>query len=134
MPAPSQRPSRIVEAAFFEKDIGPVSAAELLAMPEDSWGILRDRLTDYAREKEAGLLARCLMCGGRVFIQSRKHRGKRLPYFVHFKGGDPNCPWYCGMTMKPDDARAAQYQGQQESIAHKLLCEQLDLLARGDPR
>jgi hypothetical protein len=134
LPARSQRPRRIIEAAFFEKEIGPVSSAELLAMPEDGWGILRDRLTDYAREKESGLLARCLMCEGRVFIQSRMHRGKRLPYFAHFKGGDPNCRWYWGATMKPDDARAAQYRGRQESIAHRLLCEQLDLLARDDPR
>ncbi|WP_448044368.1 competence protein CoiA family protein [Bradyrhizobium liaoningense] len=134
LPARSQKPRRIIEAAFFEKEIGPVSATELLAMTEDAWGILRDRLTDYAREKESGLLARCLMCEGRVFIQSRMHRGKRLPYFAHFKGGDPNCPWHRGMTMKPDDARAAQYQGRQESIAHRLLCEQLDLLARDDPR
>lgn len=74
------------------------------------------------------------MCEGRVFIQSRMRRGKRLPYFAHFKGGDPNCPWHRGMTMKPDDVRAAQYQGRQESVAHRLLCEQLDLLARDDPR
>ncbi|MFH1346275.1 MAG: hypothetical protein ABIL01_34490 [Pseudomonadota bacterium] len=130
----SQKPRRIIEAAIFDRQIGPVTATELLAMPEDGWGILRDRLTDYAREKDAGLLARCLMCESRVFIQSRMLRGNRLPYFAHFKGGDPSCPWHHGATMKPDDARAAQYQGRQESAAHRLLCEQIDQLARGDPR
>lgn len=40
----ARKPQRSVEAAIIE-NIGPVSIQELLAMPEDRWGMLRDRIT-----------------------------------------------------------------------------------------
>lgn len=114
--------------------VGPVSARELLRMPEDDWGIIRDRITDHTSGKTDGRVARCMMCNGRVFIQTRVKSGKRLPYFAHYKGGDPNCKWFHSKTMLPDAARAAQYQGRQESVAHRMLCEQIDELVRLDGR
>lgn len=40
----AKKPQRSVKAAIIE-NIGPVSIQELLAMPEDRWGMLRDRIT-----------------------------------------------------------------------------------------
>lgn len=119
---------------MFDQPIGAMSAPELLSLPEDTWGTLRDRLTDGARGSQDGLAARCLRCEGRVFIQTRKQGERRLPYFVHYKGGDPACPWHHGSSLSIDAARAAQYQGQQESRTHRMLCEQIDELAKADTR
>jgi hypothetical protein len=119
---------------MFDLPIGPMSARELLSLAEDAWGNLRDRLTDGARGGQNGLTARCLRCESRVFIQTRKQGGRRLPYFVHYKGGDPTCPWHHGSSLSLDDARAAQYRGQQESRTHRMLCEQIDELAKSDAR
>lgn len=103
-------------------------------MPEDEWGILRDRITDFAADKDGGRLARCMHCNSRVFIQTRVSGEKRLPYFVHYSGGDPACPWFQGKTISPDAARAAQYGGAQESNAHRSLCEEIDRLLSLDTR
>ena len=127
-------PRRIIEAVIFDGDIGPLSARELMAMPNDDWGLIRDRITDRNNGKCDGLLARCMCCGGRVFVQSRLIGNKRLPFFAHYKGGDPNCPWYHGRTIQPDEARAAQYGGQQESIAHRMMCEKVAEIVQLDPR
>ncbi len=78
-----RQPQRTVQAAIIQ-DFGLVSARELIAMPEDEWGILRDRITDFAVDKDGGRLARCMHCNSRVFIQTRVSGEKRLPYFVHF--------------------------------------------------
>ena len=75
-----------------------------------------------------------MCCGGRVFVQSRLIGNKRLPFFAHYKGGDPNCPWYHGRTIQPDEARAAQYGGQQELIAHRMMCEKVAEIVQLDPR
>ena len=42
---PAQAPQRTVEAVMAE-GIGEVSAQDLLAMPEDESGLLRDQITD----------------------------------------------------------------------------------------
>lgn len=119
---------RIVEAAVIEK-IGPVTARELIAMPKDRWGHLRDRITD-ARQGKDGLTAHCMACDSPVFITTRFG----CPLFNHYAGGDPNCPWRHGRNMKPDQVRARQYKGQQESKFHRLMCEQLGELVALDQR
>jgi len=127
-----RKPQRIVEAAVVE-GIGPVAAHDLVAMPEDSWGLLRDRITDR-RQGNDGLVARCLACDGSVYIRTARRRGVSLPLFAHYSGSDPSCPWYHGRNTAPDDARAAQYQGRQESDFHRLMCEQVAALVALDPR
>lgn len=127
-------PRRLVEAAIFEGEIGPVCARELIAMPADQWGILRDRITDHRQRRPSGLCCRCMMCGDPVFIRTSRWNGQSLPHFAHFKDGGHSCPWRTGDTKHPDLARAAQYQGRQESAAHRLLCEHIAAIARLDPR
>lgn len=46
---------RIVEAAIIER-IGPVTAQDLMAMSDDSWGLIRDQITDRRNGKD-GLVA-----------------------------------------------------------------------------
>lgn len=127
-----RQPQRIVQAALVES-IGPISAHDLLRMPEDSWGILRDRITDrrYGRE---GLDANCIACGGNVYIKTVRRRGVRHPLFAHYSGANPDCPWHHGPNTPIDDARAAQYRGRQESDFHRLMCEQVAALVALDPR
>lgn len=129
-----REPRRIIEAVVFAGGIGVLSADELLAMPNDEWGVLRDRLTDGRQGKANGLTARCTMCETPVYIQTRPLRGRSLPYFAHFKGAPPDCPWHHAKNMTPDQAKAAQYGGRQESPAHRQLCNLIDELIRLDPR
>lgn len=130
----STAPRRLVEAAIFEGDIGPVSAQDLLAMPTHQWGNLRDRITDQRQGRSSGLFCRCMMCGDPVFIRTRAWNGQSLPHFAHFQNGGRGCPWRTDATKHPDAVRAAQYGGRQESVAHRLLCEHILDLARLDPR
>lgn len=106
-----------------------MTAQQLLGLRADDWGMLRDRITDH-RYGKVGLVARCFMCGGNVFITPRNGR----PLFKHYKGSDPACRWYTGRPMRPDNARAAQYQGRQESVPHRLMCEQIAELVALDAR
>ncbi|ACL02882.1 hypothetical protein Dalk_1179 [Desulfatibacillum aliphaticivorans] len=129
----ARKPTRIIEGAMFDGEIGPVSAQELIAMPESQWGLFRDRITDRHNGGE-GVEARCLMCGTPVFIQSKVNNQERLPYFAHYRGGDVNCPWYNGKTKDPEQLRAVQYHGQQESFFHRAMCEKLAEVVQLDER
>ena len=128
----AKAPQRIVEAAVIDR-IGPVTAQELLAMPDDSWGLIRDQITDHRNEK-GGLVAKCMACNSPVYIRTSRLRGIARPLFQHYAGSDPNCRWYQGRNIKPDDARALQYQGRQESNFHRLMCEQIAELVALDDR
>lgn len=124
----TRSPRRIVREAFFE-GLGPLSVHELLTMSRDSWQTLRAGITDH-RHGRPGTVARCAACNGEVYIAS----SRGLPLFAHFQGSDPRCPWYSGENIHPDDARAAQYRGQQESLAHRRMCELIAELCSMDPR
>ena len=127
-----RQPQRTLEAAIIE-GIGLVTAHDLLSTDENRWGIWRDRITDRRQGKE-GLTARCGNCDGAVYIKTAKLRGVSRPLFAHYSGSDPNCPWYRGRNIKPDDARASQYRGRQESDFHRLKCEQIAELVALDER
>lgn len=124
----SREPRRIIEEVIFEK-LGPLSARDLLAMPRDGWESLRAGITDH-RNGQDGLTARCVACQGPVYITTSHSR----PLFAHYQGSDPRCPWYTGKNMHPNDARAAQYRGQQESEMHRSMCELIAELAALDER
>ena len=82
------------------------------------------------RNGKNGLLARCMKCQSDVFIRTASDR----LLFAHFEGANPNCPWFTGKNMHPNDARAAQYQGKQESEAHRSMCELIAELSSLDER
>lgn len=130
----SEKLRRIIEAGVFDGEIGPVTARELVEMPEAEWGTLRDRITDHRYGRPAGLLCRCAMCSDAVFIRARKKNGVRYPLFSHFQGGGLHCPWHHGANEHPDQLRRDQYRGQQESHTHRLLCEQIASAAKLDER
>lgn len=128
----ARKPQRIIEATLIE-GIGPITARDLLAMPEDSWGLLRGRITDRRHGKD-GLVARCMACEGEVYIRTARLGGTSRPLFAHYSGRDPDCPWHHGRNAMPDDACAAQYQGCQESTFHRLMCEKIAELVALDER
>ena len=123
-----QKPRRIIEEVIFEQ-LGPLSARDLLAMPRDGWESLRAGITDH-RNGNGGLVAHCVACQGQVYITT----SHGLPLFAHYQGSDPRCPWYSGKNKHPNDARAAQYRGQQESEMHRRVCELIAEIAALDER
>ena len=74
-----RKPQRIIEAALIE-GIGPITARDMLVMPEDRWGLLRDRITDRRHGKD-GLVARCMACEGAVYIRTAR-LGRNEPSVV----------------------------------------------------
>lgn len=122
------QPRRLIEEVIFE-NLGPLSARDLLAMPRDGWESLRAGITDHRNGKD-GLVAHCVACHGQIYITTSHGR----PLFAHYQGSDPRCPWYSGNNMHPNDARAAQYRGQQESKMHRSMCELISELAGLDER
>lgn len=103
-------------------------------MPETRWGMIRDRITDWRNGKD-GLSARCMWCDHPIYIKTTKIGDVSRPLFAHYSGSNPKCPWYNGSNnITPDDARAAQYKGQQESKFHRLMCEQIAEIVSLDKR
>lgn len=126
-------PQRTIEEVFIEGK-GPLTSGQLLSMHADEWRFLRDEATRFHKTGE-GLSLRCHQCGGPVYIKAFRAQGEQsLPMFAHFKDADRRCLWFTGDTISPDDARADQYQGQQESVAHEQMCALIDELVRLDPR
>jgi hypothetical protein len=128
------RAKRIIKHALIGGGIGPISAEELLATPTVQWELWRRMITDAHLAAPRNDLAHCLMCGGPVFIRTKAFRGEKRPLFAHYAGADSACPWFTGDPIRPGDARASQYHGQQESAAHRQLCNLLAELAGADPR
>lgn len=129
-----QEPQRTVKAAVFDGDLGPFTAAELMSLPEEAWGHLRDLISDRRAVQPENPLARCLLCKRGVFIRVQALGEQRLPMLVHFAEPGLNCEWHRATTIHPDAARAAQYAGQQESELHRNLCEAIARLLQADPR
>lgn len=128
-----RKPQRTIEEVFIDGR-GTLTSSQLLAMHDDEWGFLRDETTRYNKTRE-GLALRCHECGGQVYVKVARAKGEASrPMFQHHKGANPNCPWFTGDTMTPDNARAAQYGGQQVSAAHEQMCALIEELVRLDPR
>jgi hypothetical protein len=126
-------PQRTIEEVFIDGR-GPLTSAQLLAMHDDEWGFLRDETTRFSKTGE-GLSLRCHECGGPVYVKAVRAQGElSRPMFAHRRDADHNCPWFTGDTMTPDEARAAQYHGQQVSAAHEQMCALIDELVRLDAR
>lgn len=119
---------RLIQEAFFE-NLGPLSASELLAMPRDGWESLRSALTDQ-RNGKGDQIARCAACQSQIYITTSHDR----PLFAHYQGADPRCPWFSGKNKHPNDVRAKQYRGQQESVMHRRMCDLIAELAALDER
>lgn len=86
------------------------------------------------REDRTRPIARCRLCEGGVFIRVQADRDGHVPMYAHYPDGSRDCPWYEGNNLREDDARAAQYQGHQESALHRRLCSTIEQLVKADPR
>ena len=126
-----QRTIRIVD---FDWPRGPVSIEQLMSMPIAQWEHIRTEITKRRQETPSEPLGRCRLCGGSVFIKTQSTLAILSPYFAHFADAPDDCPWHHGPNLRPDDARASQYQGQQESALHRWLCNQVAELVGADPR
>ena len=125
---------RTILIADFELPRGTVGIEQLMAMPRAAWGHLRSQINLRWQQDRSNPLARCRLCEGGVFIRSQATRDGHIPMFAHFPDGSKTCPWYDGGNLHPDNARAAQYQGHQESALHRRLCSTIRELAKADQR
>lgn len=137
-----RQPTRTVETALVKRPtpggafelLYTVSFRELLSMTSGEWGHLRDRASDHRNDSAIGLSIRCLRCGEPLFISTRRHGNRNLPLFSHHSSARVTCPWNSGQTLSPDQVRALQYGGRQESELHARLCHILENAAKADPR
>jgi hypothetical protein len=113
---------RSIEEALFELPFGPITIGEILHRPE-LWQLLRDEITDRINSDPNRPLAICRECGGSVLIAVRARGDNRYPYFAHRSADQRPCIWHSDPRLRPNDARALQYGGAQESPLHKYLCE-----------
>lgn len=125
---------RTIEIADFELPRGAVSIQQLMAMPRTTWDHLRNEINRRRQQDLARPLARCRLCKGPVFIRSHFAGGDHAPVYAHYPESPVDCPWYQGVNLKPDDARAAQYQGHQERALHRWMCDTIAELLVKDPR
>lgn len=131
----SQDNQRTVKTAIFAGNRGAISIETLMAMPSEQWEHLRGAITKQWTSDPENPLAVCLLCKKPVFIRAQSRRnGSNLPVYRHYSNREISCPWHSGENMTPDNARAAQYEGRQESALHKALCEQVAALAGADFR
>ena len=119
---------------MFSGEIGPLTSDQLMALPRMEWQHLRDAITDNRRGQTSGVEAKCMACAAPVYISCRDVRGEKYPYYAHYTEVNQTCPWYQGRNLRPNDARAIQYAGQQESEVHRMLCEKIDEIIRLDSR
>ncbi len=105
-----------------------------MAMPSAQWEHIRFEITKRRQEDPVQPLARCRLCRGSVFIKAQATSLGLVPYFAHFSDVRSDCPWHHGSNLRPDEARAAQYLGQQESALHRWLCEQVAEIVSLDKR
>lgn len=102
-----------------------------MKMPPETWGHLRNEINRRRQQDPDRPLARCRLCKGPVFIRSQFTRGEHAPVYAHYPESPGDCPWHHGSNLKPDDARAAQYQGHQERALHRWMCDAIaELLAK----
>nr|WP_047165981.1 hypothetical protein [Sphingomonas sp. Y57] len=125
---------RTIEMADFELPRGPVSIAQLMAMPHELWDHLRIEVTKQRQRDPDRPLARCRLCQGPVFIRSQAVTGGHAPVYAHYPESPRDCPWHHGANLIPDDARAAQYRGHQECALHRWMCDMIATFLRADPR
>lgn len=126
---------RAIKIADFELPRGAITIEALMAMPRESWGYLRAQINLRWASAPEIPLARCRLCEGPVFIRTQATGdGDHTPMFVHYSESKKDCPWHEGKNLRPDDARAAQYQGHQESALHRRLCQIIEELAKADAR
>lgn len=131
---PHSIPQRTIEIADFELPRGAVSIQRLLALPRATWEHLRAEINRRRRADPDRPLARCRLCKGPIFIRAQVLHGEHSPVYAHYPESPVDCPWHQGGTLTPDDARAAQYRGHQESALHRWMCDTIAQVASADPR
>jgi len=129
-----KEPQRTIREVMVEGDRGNLLRVEdLQAMSPYEWGILRDSISNRHTGGE-GISMLCMKCKHPVYIRAYNSFGMTLPGFVHFDGSPTWCEWYQGKNRTPDSLKAEQYNGQQESPEHEMLCEKIGELAALDKR
>ena len=126
---------RTIKSAIFSGNRGVVSIESLMALETHRWEHIRKAITDQWQSDSENPLAKCLLCNQPVFIRAQGGpNGSNLPVYRHFSEMQSDCPWHSGKNLTPDNARAAQYGGHQESALHRALCNQIAALVGADIR
>lgn len=130
-----KEPHRTIKEVLIKGERGNfLHVDDLQAMPLEEWGILRSSISDHHQGGD-GISMVCKKCGHPVYIRAYRSFGSAtLPGFAHYEGGPVNCEWYQGKNRTPDSLKAEQYNGQQESPEHLLLCNKIGELVSLDSR
>jgi hypothetical protein len=135
---PSSRgPKRTILIADFREPRGLINISDLIKGDPDRWRHLRQAINQQRKNAPDRPLARCLLCEEPVYIRVQSQgRGtdEGTPVFTHFPGSMISCPWHDDSKFAPDDPRAAQYKGRQETAHHKWLCQTIAEIVKSDPR
>ncbi len=105
-----------------------------MAMPSAQWEHIRFEITKR-RQEDPVTATRPLQALSRQRIhQSSGDVIRSCALLCAFFGREIRLPWHHGSNLRPDEARAAQYLGQQESALHRWLCEQVAEIVSLDKR
>lgn len=125
---------RTIQSAVFEAPRGELTVDALMAMEPAAWEHLRGEINLRRSSAPDRPLARCMICKSSVYIKAQATAAGNVPLFAHYAEAEQNCPWYQGKPLVPDDARSAQYKGQQECARHRWMCDTIAGVLRADPR
>lgn len=109
--------------------LGVYDEARQASLQSRDWQDIRTRI-NHARPLP---LAYCLGCNEPAHVKAATST-RRIPHFAHYHGGGLACPWGDDEGRDPDDVRASIYHGNQESLLHRSMCEQVLELISADPR
>jgi hypothetical protein len=125
---------RTIQSAVFEAPRGELTVGALMAMEPAAWEHLRSEINLRRSSAPGRPLARCLICQSSVYIKAQATAAGNVPLFAHYAEAEQDCPWYQGKPLIPDEARGAQYKGQQECARHRWMCNTIADVLRADPR
>ena len=125
---------RTIQSAIFEAPRGEVTIDALMAMEPAAWAHLRGEINLRRSSAPDRPLARCLICKSPIYIKAQATAASNVPLFAHHADAEPDCPWYQGEPLVPDDARAAHYRGQQECARYRWMRYTIADILRADPR
>ncbi|MDY0306821.1 MAG: hypothetical protein RBR18_10320 [Desulfovibrionaceae bacterium] len=130
-----REPQRTIKEVLIKGERGNLlHVDDLHAMPPDKWRLLRTSISNQHQGGD-GITMVCKKCGHPVYIRVYSYFNcAPLPGFAHYDGSPVNCPWYQGKNRTLDSLKAEQYNGQQESPEHILLCNKIGELAGLDKR
>jgi hypothetical protein len=108
-------PQRSVLAAIDLRTLTTTTSDALLRLHGDEYNEIRRAAITARRAGEARFA--CGRCGHSVYAPREPRT--RLPYWQHYRGAPPSCPWWTGNSSTVDAVNAVKFDGVQEGPLHE---------------